>query len=217
MIVHEKMRQGSEAWVQIRKGRATASEASKIFTATGKPSAQAIAYMRKLARETFMDDPQEWTGNKFTDWGNEQEPHARAAFAARTGWEVEEVGFCQRADGAPIGCSPDGLLMWDGEYVAGLEIKCPQVDTHVTYVMEGVLPDSYKLQIHWSMAVTGLRIWHFMSYFPELEPLLLTVQWDDFTDKVRAAQDDFVRAYAAEITAVRSKLIPKKQTAESII
>jgi putative phage-type endonuclease len=210
------MIQGSEEWLKIRKGRATASEASKILTPTGKPSAQSITYMRKLARETFMDDPQEWTGNKFTDWGNEQEPHARAAFAARTGWEVAEVGFCQRADGAPIGCSPDGLVVAGDKYTAGLEIKCPQVDTHVNYVMEGVLPDAYKLQLHWSMAVTGLKTWHFMSYFPELEPLLLTVQWDDFTDKVRAAQDDFVRSYAAELTAVRAKLLPQQPT-ESII
>jgi hypothetical protein len=77
--------------------------------------------------------------------------------------------------------------------------------------MEGVLPDAYKLQVHWSMAVTGLKTWHFMSYFPELEPLILAIQWDDFTDKVCAAQDDFVCAYAAELHFVRSKLIPTKQ------
>lgn len=213
MIVHEKMIQGSEEWLQIRKGRATASEASKILTVTGKPSAQALAYMRKLARETFVDDPQEWTGNKHTDWGNEQEPHARAAFESIKGLQVTEVGFCQRADGAPIGCSPDGLI----HNVAGLEIKCPQVDTHVGYVMEGVLPDAYKLQIHWSMAVTGLRTWWFMSYFPELNPLIIPVAWDDFTDKVRTAQDDFVRAYAAELSAVRTKLLPRKATVESLI
>jgi putative phage-type endonuclease len=211
------MIQGSEEWLKIRKGRATASEASKILTPTGKPSAQSISYMRKLARETFMDDPLEWTGNKHTDWGNEQEPHARAAFTARTGLEVIEVGFCQRFDRAPIGCSPDGLVLAsDGIITAGLEIKCPQVDTHVKYVMEGVLPDTYKLQLHWSMAVTGLKIWHFMSYFPELVPLILTVQWDSFTDKVLAAQDDFVRAYAAELTAVRAKLLPQHPT-DSII
>jgi putative phage-type endonuclease len=230
MIIHEHMLQGSEQWLAIRKGRATASEASKILTSTGKTSTQALGYMRKLARETFCDDPMEWTGNKFTDWGNEHEADARELFESKTKLQVAQVGFCNRADNAPIGCSPDGLIVGTTVsthgFAAGLELKCPQVDTHVGYVLDGVLPTEYKMQVHWSMAVTGLREWWFMSYFPQLNPLILKVTWDSFTDAVVKAQDDFVRQYAAELVRVRQAVLPradkpkpapKPEPAESLI
>ena len=63
MIIADNIEQGSDQWHALRKGRITASEASKIITATGKPSSQALGYMRKLARECVADNPHEWTGN----------------------------------------------------------------------------------------------------------------------------------------------------------
>ena len=201
MIISKNIEQGSEEWHKLRKGRATASEADKIITSTGKPSTQRLAYMRKLARECVADDPHEWTGNKYTDWGNATEAEAREYFAQKTKLHVQEVGFCGRNDNAPIGCSPDGLIVGDqksGHFIAGLELKCPQVDTHVGYLIDGNLPTAYKVQVHWSMATTGLRKWYFLSFFPGLQALCLCVEWDDFTDKVRAAQDEFVMDYAGE-------------------
>lgn len=215
MIVHKHVLQGSEEWIRIRKGQATASQASKILTSTGKVSAQATTYMRKLARETFCDDPLEWTGNRYTDHGNEHEADARELFTVKTGLIVDQVGFVNRKDRAPIGCSPDALIVGNANlpspdcYTAGLELKCPQVDTHVGYVLEGVLPSEYKMQVHWSMAVTGLREWWFMSYYPNLNPLILKVEWSSFTNVVVQAQNEFVLAYAKELPRVREALLPK--------
>ena len=219
MIIAQQVEQGSEAWHELRKGRATASEADKIITSTGKVSTQRLGYMRKLARECIANDPHEWTGNKYTDWGNATEAEAREYFARHTGLEVDQVGFCNRADRAPIGCSPDGLIQSNGEYVAGLELKCPQVDTHVGYLLEGTLPTAYKVQVHWSMATTGLRKWWFLSYFPGLKPLSMLVDWDEFTDQVRDAQDLFVIDYAAERQRVLEaiRIDAKPQTEEAIV
>lgn len=215
MIVSEQLEQGSEQWLAIRKGRATASEFSKILTPTGQLSAQRIKYMRKLARECVAEDPLEWMGNKYTDWGNNTEPEARDYFTERTGIEVDEVGFCSRGDGAPLGCSPDGLIRDSrtGEWVAGLELKCPQVDTHVNYLMEGELPNEYRLQVHGSMAVTGLNVWWFMSYFPGLEPLILKVERDSFTEKVSKELDKFLIEYASERELVLAAILPKEEEA----
>tara|TARA_R110000796_G_scaffold23180_1_gene66682 strand:- start:3798 stop:4469 length:672 start_codon:yes stop_codon:yes gene_type:complete len=207
MIVLESMIQGSEQWLNARKGRATASEFKKILTATGKPSKSSLSYMRKLARECVCDDPQEFIGNKFTDWGHEWEPVARQWFADNVNPLVKEVGFVGRGDGAPVGCSPDSLIVnAAGDYIEGLEIKCPQVDTHVKYLMEGVLPDDYKLQVHGSMAVTGLDRWHFVSFFPELPALHLVIERDAFTEKVGAALDQFIIEYAPERERVLTML-----------
>lgn len=214
MIVIDQLEQGSEQWLAVRKGRATASEFSKILTAGGKLSKQSIAYMRKLARECVCDDPQEFQGNKFTDWGNDMEPEAREWFTQNVNENVREVGFCAADGGKPIGCSPDGLIVdpKSGEYVAGLEIKCPQVDTHVGYVLDGELPSAYKLQVHGSMAVTGLPRWWFISYFPGLNPLVLCVERDEFTEIVAGALDGFLIDYAKERARVLKAIIPKPET-----
>jgi putative phage-type endonuclease len=214
MIIAEQMEQGSEAWFNIRKGRATASEFNKILTAGGKLSSSSEKYMQKLTRECLMDDPHEFMGNKFTDWGNDMEPEAREFFQLQTGLKVAEVGFVARQDGAPIGCSPDGLVWADGEleYDAGLEIKCPQVDTHVGYVMAGVLPNAYKLQVHGSMAVTGLNSWYFISYFPGLNPLILKVERDEFTELVSNTLDMFVIRYAGEREQILDAILPQLES-----
>lgn len=211
MIVHEHLRQGSEEWLDIRKGRATASEAKSILTPTGKESDSRLKYMRKLARECACDNPLEWFGNKYTEWGNEHEQEARELFEDKTGLMVHTVGFCTREDGI-IGFSPDGLIMdSDGAWKQGLEIKCPAPDTHVEYLLEGELPAEYKLQVHWSLAASGLQAWYFMSYFPGLNPFIIRVETDEFTQKVKDAQDDFIIDYAPERERVLNAILPNRK------
>jgi hypothetical protein len=41
------------------------------------------------------------------------------------------------------------------------------------------------------MAVSGLDRWWFVSYFPELRPLIVCVERDQFTDQVLSALEDF--------------------------
>jgi putative phage-type endonuclease len=214
MIVHEHLEQGAEDWLQIRKGRATASQADLILTPTGKPSVSRIKYMRKLARECACDDPLEWFGNKYTDWGHNHEDEARELFEDTTGLMVQTVGFCTRPDGI-IGFSPDGLIMdSDGKWNQGLEIKCPSPDKHVEYLMEGKMPDEYKIQVHWSLAASGLSAWWFMSYFPGLNPFIIKVEADEFTEKVKEAQDQFLIEYAVEREKVLDEILPSRNKSD---
>ena len=210
-IILDKFPQGSDEWLQSRKGRATASQAKSILTPTGKLSKSATGYMRRLARECVIDDPQAFQGNKFTEWGHEFEAEARMVFTKQTGFDVSEVGLCVNKDNLILACSPDGLVMFDQAIIAGLEIKCPSVDTHVEYLMEGVLPSEYAVQVHWSMMVTGIRHWYFMSYFPGLNPLILRVEYDDFTEKLKEAAELFCIAYASEKERVFRAIIPNYQ------
>ncbi|MCP4833088.1 MAG: YqaJ viral recombinase family protein [Gammaproteobacteria bacterium] len=205
------MEQDSEDWHNIRKGRATASEFDKIITATGRQSKQAHAYMRKLARESYLSDPHRFRGNKYTEWGREHEVHARNMFRHLKDLAVVEVGFVISDKLQVVGCSPDGLVCSDdGEYIAGLEIKCPQPDTHVDYLLEGLLPDKYKLQVHGSMAVTGLDSWWFVSYFPGMNPLIIEVKRDDFTDLVERRLEQFVLDFEPTLLRVYDAMVPKE-------
>lgn len=191
------MIQGSEAWLAARKGRATASEFSKIVTPTGKLSKQAEAYARRMARESVCDDPFEFAGNRATDWGNEYEPFAREAFAQETGLDLVEIGFAIHERMTCVGCSPDGIIIDDGEPVAGLEIKCPGPDKLVDWHLgDGGVPADYLPQVHGSMIVTGLRCWEFVGYFPGAPLYRARAEWDAYTDKLRAALEQFVIDYA---------------------
>ena len=93
---------------------------------------------------------------------------------------IEEVGFCLD-NGGHVGCSPDGLVRGEKE---GVEIKCPLASTHVGYLRKGGLPDTYKAQVHLSMAITGATAWHFWSYCPGLPPHYFKVERDEYTERV---------------------------------
>ena len=204
----QDVEQGTEAWHNIRVGRPTASQFSRIITAArGDLSKSWKGYAIELIAECFVPFVSDFTGNKWTDRGMELEPLAREAFALRTGFDVRKVGFITRDDGV-AGCSPDGLIYdADGKIVAGLEIKCPMPKTHVEYLCEGTLPDDYKAQIHGGLAVTGLDEWHFWSWHEGMKPLHIVVGRDAYTEKVSVALDQFITDYAA----LRKQVIPKVQ------
>jgi hypothetical protein len=83
------------------------------------------------------------------------------------------------------------------------------VDTHVDYLLAGELPAKYKPQVHFSMAVTGIRAWFFMSYFPGLNPLILKVQWGEYTDAMQIAALNLANEYQAEAKRIIDLILPK--------
>jgi len=206
MKAFTEITQGTPEWLQLRKGRPTASRFSDIITAAkGELSKSSKGYIRELVGECFCPEFQYWEGNKSTERGTMLEPEARAQFSELTGKEVRQVGFVLADDGI-CGCSPDGIIIDQaGIYMAGLEIKCPSPKVHIEYVSDGVLPDAYRQQVHGSMAVTGLNEWHFFSYFPGMRPFHILVGWDDYTEKLQ----DSLAVFVSEYKATRDILIPK--------
>lgn len=165
--------QGSEEWLEARCGVVSASCFDKILTTTGKASTQADNYMNKLVAEFFT---REKDSIKQTEWmqrGIEMEAEARTYYELTTGREVSQVGFIYKDESRLIGCSPDGIML-----DRGIEIKCPAPHTQIKYLLDQKLPTEYFLQVHGSMWVTGFDEWDFLSYCPNLPPLLLTVKRD---------------------------------------
>ena len=114
-------------------------------------------------------------------YGNLLEPFARSAYESLTGYEVAEVGFIE-ADG--FGCSPDGLIPYMDDYSHGIEIKCAVPTTHIAWLLDGKLPDCHSLQVHASLAVSGLDRWDFFAYCPGELPLHIIVNRDETTERV---------------------------------
>lgn len=167
------------AWWAARLGKVTASRVADVVAKTKSGySASRQNYMADLIVERLTGQKASNFSNAAMDWGVEQEPHARAAYSARTGELVEEVGFIDHPTIAMSGASPDGLV-GDG----CVEYKCPQTATHLEYLLAGKPPEKYVIQMQWQMACTNRAFCEFVSYDPRLpkhlQMLVVRVSRDD--------------------------------------
>jgi putative phage-type endonuclease len=145
--------QQTPEWFADRLGKVTASRLADVMakTKTGY-SATRANYMTQLVLERVTNTRAESYSNAAMQWGNEQEPFARAAYEAHTGQMVEEVGFIQHPDIEYAGASPDGLVGDDGM----VEIKCPSSSTALEcwliHAQGGNPVDAkYYAQMQWQM------------------------------------------------------------------
>lgn len=155
------MIQGSAEWFAARCGKATASEFSSVL-AKGQGKTRA-SYMRRVLAERMTGQPTETFKNAHTDRGHKQEPLARMAYEARTGYFVEQVGFVDHPT-LKAGCSPDGLVGDEG----GAEIKSVISTTQVETILRGGYPPEHVAQVQGSLWVTERKWWDFNSYCPSM-------------------------------------------------
>lgn len=195
MKIWPDMEQRSEEWFRARAGRLTASNFHRILTPTGKDSSQWESLAIELCCACIRPDEIQWEGNFHTDRGEALEPVACEEFSRVMGLDVEQVGFITHDNGI-LGCSPDRLVRLMGELRAGLEVKAPLSKNHARYLMDDVVPDIYKAQVHGSMVVTGFKCWYFMSYCPGFPPFIKLIERDEFTAKLEDALERFVIYYA---------------------
>ena len=203
--------QGTAAWHAARAGKVTASKITDV-TAKGKGSAESASrrnYRVQILTETLTGLATEpGFQTKEMAWGTLQEPLARIAYEVQADTMVEPVGFVIHPTLDRAGASPDGLIGFDGEKVAGLvEIKCPNIATHLGYILAGEVPADYQPQMLWQMAVTGAPWCDFVSFDPRLpEHLQLFVKRFQ-RDEVRIAEiTREVKAFLAEVDDLLEKL-----------
>lgn len=186
--------QKSETWWRLRAGVPTSSQFERVIQPVKLgPSTSQDNYIDQLICETidysYAGDPEE-VGfvSKSMENGTICEPVARSWYCFDRDCDVQEIGFCMSDDGR-FGCSPDGLIGDEGM----LEIKCPDLRTHVRYLRDGVLPSKYKPQVHGSLIVTGREWCDFVSYSAsdELDNLVVRVYPDKFTQALREELDRF--------------------------
>lgn len=138
--------QGTQEWLNQRKGKITASTAAGLLKPRGiEERALELAMERLGTGEKFA-------GNADTREGNEGEDKALRAFMAGPGrkYEMREAFFEENPDIAGFGVSPDGRLYnQEGETEGLLELK---------YLSSGSMKDAakkYTPQMQMQMAVTG--------------------------------------------------------------
>jgi hypothetical protein len=167
MIIHE-MAQRSPEWYDVRRGKFTASDFDTLMPAKSKgadswtETQMRIVYRIAAERMTGLARPSLFV-NDAMQWGIDTEAEARAVYELEIGKEIKEVGFIEASDW--IGCSPDGLIGDD----CGLEIKCPNSETHLRYSCEGGLAEDYFWQVQGALWISGRKEWDIVSFDPRFD------------------------------------------------
>lgn len=163
--------QGSAEWLEARKGRVTASRVADAISflkrgeKQGQESAARAAYKAEIVAEILSGTCSDHYVSPWMERGTALEPIARVAYEMRRDVMVEQVGFVVHPSIDRAGCSPDGIVPG----VRGVEFKCPKIETHLDYMLAGVLPKEYEPQVMFNLACfPEMPEWDFISFCPEL-------------------------------------------------
>lgn len=176
MRIVREVQQKSWDWFKARAGKVTGSELKNLITDKLKirswASEMPNSYLhRKVAEKWRGEALQSFGGNQQTDQGVIYEEQARNFFASLLEADIETVGGIE-SDDERLWCSPDGII---GESV-GLEIKCPNADTQVGWLLVGGVPEEHVLQVQFSLWVSGFKQWQFLSWCKDFPHLAVTVE-----------------------------------------
>lgn len=163
--------QNTDAWLELRVGKATASNFGCLMANEGKAFGEpAKAYALNIALEKITGRKQEsGFSNEHTERGHEQEPLARMLYQDEHFVEVTNGGFF---DCGEYGDSPDGLVGADG----GIEIKSVIDKVHYATLIRGSFDPAYKWQLIGHLDCSGRDWFDFISYcqaFPEGAQLIV--------------------------------------------
>jgi predicted phage-related endonuclease len=160
--VLSEMTQGSEEWLEARRGLLTASEMHLILTPTLKP-----ANNDKERQHLFELLAQRITGYVEPTYigsdmlrGQEDEIEARLLYAKHYA-PVREVGFITNNKwGFTLGYSPDALVGESG----AIECKSRRQKYQMQTIVQGIVPDEYMIQLQTGLLVAELQWIDFVSY-----------------------------------------------------
>lgn len=156
--------QKTDEWQKLREGVAITGSNAKKVKGTGN------AYLYEtLAMMTTHREQKDLSGIPHIDRGNELEPDARAMYEKAQGIKVEQCAFIENGR---YGISPDGLVFKKGkkDLKKLVEIKCPDTNNHIRYIIEGKLPAEHKDQvIHGFIVCDDIEEIDFVSYDPKFK------------------------------------------------
>lgn len=204
MKIHPEIEQKSWDWFKARAGKVTGSELKNLITDKLKirswSSEMPNSYLhRKVAEKWRGEALQSFGGNQQTDQGAIYEEQARNFFGSLLEADIETVGGIE-SDDERLWCSPDGII---GESV-GLEIKCPNADTQVGWLLAGGVPEEHVLQVQFSLWVSGFKLWWFMAYCKDFPHLAVSVQPDA---TIIATIHEAVRDFNARLDVAFARMV----------
>lgn len=160
--MHVDVKQGSKEWLDIRKGRITASIAGALL---GYDPNITKAQAMKIVTGDYQQKE-----NIALDHGRRFEKEALEDFKIQYGMEVKECGVFTEDEW--LAGSPDGLI---GEFSI-LEIKCPFSDKELTSIKT---KPHYYVQCQINMHLTGRTLTYFYQWLPNGKTMMEEVKYDE--------------------------------------
>ena len=207
----EHLEQRTDAWLQARVGKVTASQFKHVLAKTqkGLPTAARTTYLWQQVIERLTGQPAPVAKTMAMQWGTDQEPFALQAYNEAHLVNVEAVGFVQHPTLA-VGCSPDGLVTEDMAATGLIEIKCPYNSAvHLETWLNG-MPDEHQAQVQGQMWLTGRQWCDFVSFDPRMPAdLQLYVQRIPRNPEYIATLEREIITFLGEVDAIVGKLQAK--------
>lgn len=205
MIIHQ-IEQGTDEWLQLRLGKATASRFKDIIATNrdGQPSTARAKYRAELLHERLFGRPVERYRSAAMEWGNDTETLARVTYSAVTGNVVAPGPFVQH-DQLPAGASPDGLVGDEGT----IEIKCYELHNHIAVLRTGQMPALHMAQVQGQLWLSERQWCDFISFAPELpdnaQIFVQRIERDEkYAHMLQAAVESFLIEVEEEMEFVKN-------------
>ena len=165
--------QGTDEWLQLRKGLITSTVIKSLITPTFKiaENDKTRKAIYKLAAERITDHLEDGFLSYDMERGNFEEPLARDLYSK----EVKQVGFITNVfNGVKVGFSPDGLVGQHGI----IEIKSAKQSIQIERIATNQIPVEHLPQIYFGMLVSEMDWCDFISYSNGMEMQVIRVYSD---------------------------------------
>ena len=170
MELYFDLEQGTEEWLNLRKGKMTASHAQEI----GNNGKGLETYIVGLMAEKYsMAEKVSYTNDDMAR-GQELEDQARSVYAINNEVEIKTIGFVEYSEF--VGCSPDGLVGDDGL----IEIKCPNDVIYFQHLLKGAtstdaIDSKYLWQMQMNLLITGRKWCEYICYNPNFKESMIVI------------------------------------------
>lgn len=198
----EGIEQGSDDWLSLRSGIISGSKISHMMAKGSGKTRDKYKTQLAIERMTGIPVKMDYKSAAMIK-GNEDEPLAREYYEFLNDTDARQVTFVYHPTLKNAGVSPDSLIGEDGL----LEIKCPNMETHVEYLLTKKIPGNYFLQIQWELACTT-RLWcDFFSYCKELPIHLRSLMIRVYRDEQKITElENAAKQFNEEIEQLIIKL-----------
>jgi hypothetical protein len=182
------------AWLQSRCGKLSASVMADAMdmTKTGKPGAKRVALLKRLIAERMTGDTMPNFVSERMLRGLELEPQGKSEYELRTGNMLRAVGFVEHPTIRDFGATSDALVTIE-RGAATFEMKAPDTQTHVEYLMAGaVVPERYRPQVLAQCACNQVEHVVFVSYDPRVlseSKRLHIVEWTPKREEIEEVEE----------------------------